>query len=76
MISFDDKPFSPHVTLGRVREHLERDEGRAIAAAVDRVTPPTGAFRVDRIVVFESVVSSKGPRYTSRAAVPLAPGPR
>ena len=75
-ITFDDKPFRAHVTLARVRDDLERDELRAITTAVDRAAPPTGGFRVDHIVVFESVVSSKGPRYTARATVPLASGQR
>src|SRR5439155_19065086 len=70
-VTFDDKPFRAHVTLARVRDGLERDELRAIATAVDRITVPTGSFRVDGVVIFESVVSSKGPRYTSRATVPL-----
>ena len=71
-IAFDDKPFRAHITLARVRDGLERDERRAISQAVDAVTPPRGTFAVDALVLFESVVSSKGPRYTARVTAPLA----
>ena len=72
-ISFDPKPFRPHLTLGRVREGAGRDEVRAIAAAIERGRVPPLVFTVREVSVMESVLSSKGPRYTARAVVPLAP---
>jgi 2'-5' RNA ligase len=73
-IAFDEKAFLPHVTLGRVRETATRDEAQAIGRAIEaaRVTPLR--FHIDAVHVIESHVSSKGPRYTSRAAVPLSVG--
>jgi len=70
-LPFDAKPFHAHVTLARVREHAGRDEMRAIAAAIERARLPPMRFTADAVSVIESVVSSKGPRYTARAAVPL-----
>ena len=75
-LPFDAKPFRPHVTLARVRERAGRDEVRAIAAAIERARIPALRFTADAVSVVESVVSSKGPRYTDRAAVPLVGGMR
>jgi 2'-5' RNA ligase len=73
-IEFDEKPFRPHVTLGRVREKASDDEARAIGSALDAVRIPSLRFTADAVHVIESHLSSKGPRYTSRANVPLAAG--
>jgi 2'-5' RNA ligase len=73
-LPFDAKPFRAHVTLGRVREDADRPSERAIASAVDGARLDPLRFRAERVVVFESVLSPKGPRYTSRAAVPLDAG--
>jgi 2'-5' RNA ligase len=73
-IRFDDKPFRAHVTLARVKETADRATARAVAAASERVRLPPLRFDVEQIVVFESVLSPKGARYTSRAVVPLRAG--
>jgi len=73
-LSFDEKPFRPHVTLGRVREIATRDEARAIGAAIDSARVADLRFVADAVHVVESHISSKGPRYTSRASVPLVGG--
>ena len=70
-LSFDDRPFAPHLTLARVREEASGAEARTIAAAVDAVVVPELRARVDRIAVVESVLSPKGPRYATRLEVPL-----
>ncbi|HEV8230472.1 MAG TPA: RNA 2',3'-cyclic phosphodiesterase [Candidatus Limnocylindria bacterium] len=72
----DRKPLRAHVTLGRVREDIGVVDARKIAAAAEKIRLPHLRFRADRVVVFESVVSSKGPRYTARANVPLRVGGR
>ena len=74
-LPFDDKPFRAHVTLARVREAVDRGQARAIARVVDQAAAPRATFDVDTLVVYESVVSSKGPRYTARATAPLGGGP-
>jgi 2'-5' RNA ligase len=73
-LPFDTKPFRPHLTLARVREHADRDEVRAIAAAIERGRVGALYFTTDAVSVVESVLSTKGPRYTARAVVPLAVG--
>jgi 2'-5' RNA ligase len=73
-ITFDAKPLRAHVTLGRVREDVELADARAIAAAVEAMRIPHLRFRADAVVVFESVLSPRGPRYTARATAPLRVG--
>jgi len=65
-----DKPFSPHLTLGRVRAPREDWSARLAAAE-----PPAGAgarFRVERLSLMESKLSPQGSIYTARAEGPLA----
>lgn len=73
-VAFDDKPLRAHVTLGRVREDAALVDARAIAAATEAMRVPYLRFRVDTVVVFESVLSPRGPKYTPRATVPLRVG--
>lgn len=73
-VAFDEKPFRPHVTLARVRERADRASERAIASAVARLKSPQLQFRADTILLLESALSPKGPRYTPRATVPLDAG--
>jgi RNA 2',3'-cyclic 3'-phosphodiesterase len=73
-IAMDDKPLRAHVTIGRVRENVDLVDARAIAAAVVAMRLPRLRFRVDTAVVFESVLSPRGPKYTPRATVPLRVG--
>lgn len=71
-ITFDDRPFVPHLTLARVQADASGPEGRTIAAAVDALAVPELRTRVDRVAVVESVLSRQGPRYTARAEAPFA----
>jgi len=60
----DARPFSPHVTLGRMRE-------RGALPALSAVDPPI-RFRVARLTLYESQLSSEGPHYTPVAFTALA----
>jgi 2'-5' RNA ligase len=60
----DQRPFHPHLTLGRWRESRPSDrpkasisQGRADVAVVDVV----------RVALFQSRISSSGPAYTRLA---------
>jgi RNA 2',3'-cyclic 3'-phosphodiesterase len=75
-IAMDDKPLRAHVTIGRVREDVSLVDARAIAAAVVAMRLPALRFRVDGVVVFESKLSPRGPKYTARATAPLKVGDR
>ena len=65
----EGRGFTPHVTLGRVREP-RRDVAltEALEAAAAR---PFGALRVERVSLMRSDLSPRGARYSELAAVPL-----
>jgi RNA 2',3'-cyclic 3'-phosphodiesterase len=56
-------PFAPHVTLGRIREG-QRLPPRAFDSEAVAIAPHS--FVADRIVLFESVLTPGGPRYSAR----------
>jgi 2'-5' RNA ligase len=68
----EDRPFSAHLTLGRARE------GRGasgIAGALASAAEAAGApWRGTEVVLFESHLSPKGPRYEALAHAPLGGG--
>jgi len=74
-IPFDLKALRPHITLARVREGVAVQDARAIGSAVARAKVPDGLrFRADTLHVMQSVLTPKGPRYSSRAQLPLREG--
>ena len=73
-IAFDAKPFRAHVTLARVRDDASIVDARTVAAAVEAMRVPHLRFPADAVVVFESVLSPRGPKYTARGIAPLRVG--
>lgn len=64
----EDRPFSPHLTLGRARDGRGAPGlAGALAHAAGEATP----WRVSELVLFESHLSPRGPRYEALARVPL-----
>jgi len=64
----EERPFRPHVTLGRVRER------RRAALALDVTAPVTGldeAWDVTETVLFQSETLRSGARYTALQRIPL-----
>lgn len=55
-----DKPFSPHITLGRVREGCKVQISDALCRERDY---SGGAVQVERFVCFGSTLTPKGPVY-------------
>jgi 2'-5' RNA ligase len=66
----DSRPFSPHITLGRVRER-DRHDARGISAAFRDVQIESIRWRVDRATLFRSHLSSSAPRYEALQHVVL-----
>lgn len=79
----DDRPFSPHITLGRVRDiHNARIGGltEALRAAIDEMAaegladPKNGMpLPIDEVHLIRSHLGSTGARYEVLARFPLAP---
>jgi 2'-5' RNA ligase len=65
----EDRPFSPHVTLGRSRDPRGAPRlAAAIAGTADSAGP---SWRVSELDVVESHLSPKGSRYETIARAPL-----
>ena len=57
------RPFSPHVTLARVRDR-DRRRARGLLPRVRGVIVPRAAWRIDRVTLFESDLSGSQPAYS------------
>lgn len=68
----EDRPFSAHLTIGRVRSR-ERLAPliKKLQAAEFRGSVPAP---VEKIVLFQSTLSPRGPTYTPLGEIPLTPG--
>ncbi|MBI4506114.1 MAG: RNA 2',3'-cyclic phosphodiesterase [Chloroflexi bacterium] len=64
--------FTPHLTLGRLRDQASTAERRAVGQAVVALPAPRGAsFVLDVVHVIRSELRPSGARYTSLAQVAL-----
>lgn len=65
----EERPFSPHLTIGRARsqEGIARLVKQLQVAEFKGRTPAP----VDRLVLYQSTLSSQGPTYTKLAEIPL-----
>ena len=64
----EDRPYSPHLTLARVRDAA----GLRAASLFEQVAEtPLGTTRVEAITLFESRLSPKGPTYVPLQRTPL-----
>ena len=69
-LSLEDRPYVPHVTLGRVRSG--RGRTRLLAELEAHRDAVFGEFAVDRIALMRSTLASRGARYDVEADAPLA----
>jgi 2'-5' RNA ligase len=68
----EDRPFSPHLTLGRVRPQARPQEARGLGQALAAMKPVLlGRWRVTEIRVIRSDLRPEGPLYTPLYLVPL-----
>jgi RNA 2',3'-cyclic 3'-phosphodiesterase len=70
-VQTDDRPFSPHFTLGYIRRGATGDDRRAITAALGPARIDHIRFRADRLLLVQSVTGPTGSRYTELAAATL-----
>jgi 2'-5' RNA ligase len=60
----EERPFSPHLTIGRLR--IPGDVSRAVAVRFE-----SEPFAIERVVLFRSVLGPGGPAYSRLAEFPL-----
>ncbi|HET7824096.1 MAG TPA: RNA 2',3'-cyclic phosphodiesterase [Anaeromyxobacter sp.] len=68
----EDRPFSAHLTLGRAREG--RGAAGIAGALASAADAPGAPWRAAELVLFESHLSPKGPRYEALLRAPLGSG--
>ncbi len=68
----EDRPFSPHLTVGRVGQNASGADLHRIHAALEEAkVGPLGQVRVDAIHIFKSDLLPGGSVYTQLYALPL-----
>lgn len=67
----EDRPFSPHLTLARIKEPLPSDTGRAVPELLRSTPADHGSWQVHELCVMKSELSRSGARYTCLHAFPL-----
>jgi 2'-5' RNA ligase len=66
--SRETRPFSPHITVARVKSGRKRDE---IAAFLGHLSDESfGSFNVENVKLKESVLSPSGPKYSTLFEAP------
>jgi RNA 2',3'-cyclic 3'-phosphodiesterase len=66
--SRETRPFSPHITVARVKSGRKRDE---IAAFLSHLADESfGTFQVESVRLKQSVLSPSGPKYSTLYEVP------
>ena len=63
----EERAYSPHLTLARVREPAGLRSARLLEGLTDK---RLGTVRIDAITLFHSTLSPKGPTYTSLLRIP------
>jgi len=58
----EDRPFQPHLTLGRMKSSRGKEE---LGRRMEKYTEEEfGAFQIERVVLFKSDLRPSGPIYT------------
>lgn len=71
----EDRPFSPHLTVGRVKGRLtSAGESRLTSVIGESEARSFGTFRVESVDLMKSDLRPAGPIYTRLGAVLLGPG--
>ena len=73
----ETRPFRPHLTLGRVRDHVPTRQRAEIEVAAGKVEVPPSEWVTDAIALVRSRLQPRGPRHDILATFPLrAPRPQ
>lgn len=70
----EPRAFSPHLTIGRVRDHLSGGDLQAVRTALEGATVEAlGTARIDALTLFKSDLRPAGAVYTRLCRAPLGP---
>ena len=68
----ETRPFSPHLTIGRVRQQVRASDQQRVRAALERTqVGDLGAAEVTAVHLFKSDLKSSGAEYTRLFSAPL-----
>ncbi len=67
----EDRPFSPHLTLARIKEPLPPDVALALSDLLRSAPATHGSWQVHELCVMKSELARSGARYTCLHAYPL-----
>ena len=68
----EDRPFSPHLTLGRISQNATPRDASAVAQALGKIEiRHLGCIPVEKVHLFQSDLRPNGAVYTSLYAFPL-----
>ena len=68
----EDRPFHPHLTLGRMRSNRGKDE---LVRGMERYREEEfGSFQVEKVVLIKSDLTPTGPIYTRLREIRLGEG--
>lgn len=67
----EDRPFSPHLTLARIKEPLPLDAARTLPDLLRSAPAEHGTWQVHELCVMKSELARSGARYTCLHAYPL-----
>jgi 2'-5' RNA ligase len=61
----EEKPFSPHLTIGRIREQASADELKHLLASLEKISiGMLGTFTAQNVYLFKSELLPAGPIYS------------
>ena len=70
----EERPFSPHLTIGRVKQPIPAEAQSAVASALERTQiGDLGVATVDALHLFKSDLKPSGAVYTKIFSAPLQP---
>lgn len=73
----ENRPFSPHVTLGRFRVPPRAlDVSESLSAFIERARSFDATIDAQEFVLFKSILTPRGPIYQALARFPLTAGSR
>lgn len=72
-IATEERPFTPHLTLGRVRDR-ERRRARTLRERLDAIRPEPVRWQAREVVLFRSDLSGPVPRHEPLQVLPFEDG--